>query len=179
MDIQDRLTTGKHTIGKGITKGAYMRILTTIAAIGVLALAASGQEFTITNHGKLDTAALNLEATNVPIEECDSINYAAGRSMSWDVIDKSHISAGAAAGTDTLGKQAVNKTPGWISDLQKKEKAYQTERMNRAKRNEEKLSGYTPTEITIAKNMGLNPWQINRKQLKKWAQESDSAMSKM
>ena len=41
------------------------------------------------------------------------------------------------------------------------------------------MSAYSRTELSIAKNMGLNPWDIDREQLRLWGLETDTILLRL
>jgi hypothetical protein len=169
-----------------------------LAAMVVLALAANGQELRLTQRGEVDSSAMGFEARHVSVERCDSINNKVGRGTDANGIYGSLADTNASVNTtaaivehskaligeeppvwivDTPLKRKEHvgeETPAWIADLQQNGKDYQTERTRRAKENEDLLSEYSQTELNIAKYMGLSPQMIDRNQLRKWAQETES-----
>ncbi len=156
-----------------------MRALATLTAIVVLALTANGGEFRIKHRGKLDIDAKNSRATHLSVEQRDYINYEFGRTMSWGINYDSSADITAAGETmettvETPEEFTPEKTPAWISEMQQKAETYQSEKEKKAKRNEDRLSAYSQTELSIAKNMGLSPWDIDREQLRTWGLETDS-----
>ncbi|MBN1547499.1 MAG: hypothetical protein JW902_12655 [Syntrophaceae bacterium] len=156
-----------------------MRTITILTAIIVLFVIANGEEFILTHRGKVDSAAMNFEATHLSVEQCNYNNYEVGHQKVWNGTHKFTDDATVAVETrektaDTLDVPAREKTPAWVSKIEEKGKAHNAEIRERAKINEDRLSVYSQTEQNIAKNMGLSPWEIERNQLKKWGQEADS-----
>jgi hypothetical protein len=156
-----------------------MHILTTYMAIVVLVLIADGEEYNLKHRGRVDSAAMDFEATHLSTEQCDNMNYVAGRRTSRDINDGPLADTTAAVeNRQTTVKTneglVAEKAPAWISELQQKGKTYKADRKRKAKINEDRLSAYSKTELSIARYMGLPPWEIDREQLRIWAQEIDS-----
>jgi hypothetical protein len=154
-----------------------MRTITIAATIGILTLAlnAKSEELILTHRGNINTDAMNLEATHVSLQKCDQMNYEVGRAIKWDGVGTSYSHHSAGNVTAEPGQnQKANAAPTWVSDLQGRASTYHAERQNRAKKYEIMMSRYSPTELSIAKSMGKQPWEINRNQLKKWARETDN-----
>jgi hypothetical protein len=78
-----------------------------------------------------------------------------------------------AANCHALEELAAEETPAWITSIQQKGKDYRAGRDRRAKENERMLSEYTRTEQSIARFMGVSPWDIDREQLRIWGLEAD------
>jgi hypothetical protein len=151
-----------------------MRIQTFLTTIGLFALGANSQQLTLKHN--VDINALNFEANHVSVAQDNNINYEVGRAMVWEGVGASNTTSGAKTANNSgiNNNQSSKNTETWVYNLQGKAIAYQAERNMRLKRYENKLSGYSPTEIRIAQSMGKEPWEINRNQLKKWAKETDN-----
>ena len=154
-----------------------MSKLAVLTAIFVFAITAGGQESDPKPRRKLDADAMYFTATHLSVEDVDFINYKAGRQMTWKGIPWSFAGPDASVEAieipvDTLEGYAREETltPAWVSEIQEKGKAYQAEREKKAESYEDRLSEYSQKEINIAESMQLLPWEIDRNQLKKWAE---------
>jgi hypothetical protein len=144
-------------------------VLTVIAVIGEYA------------HGeKVDSTAFDFESRHLSVGQCDNMNYTKGRKMEWSKTDESLVVTTIADNEeiDERQKAAVQKVPAWVQAILKKGETYQTEKKEKDKKYQDRLSGYSETELSIADNMGLDPWDIDRKLLKLWGRETDSVLSK-
>jgi hypothetical protein len=175
----------RHTPLPGVQRKEYiMRTFTIFAAIGVFALAAGGEEFRVTHREKAAGDAMDFESKHLSIEQCDSMNYTVGRDMKWNNRDEAFIDTDAAVETletNVGAREALTteNTSAWVSEIQKKGETYQTEKKQRAKKYQDRLSDYSQTELSIAKNMGLDPWDIDREQLRLWGRETDTILSRL
>ena len=153
-----------------------MRTLTVLPAIFILVSSVYGQnDLALKYHGNIDIEAMHFEATHVSEQQCDRTNYQQGRAIAWDGVGMPyHKVDGTTGATVSIPvNYANNKTPTWISQVQEEANTYRTERLNREKRYEERLSKYSSTEKSIAGSLGKEPWEVDRKQLRRWAQETD------
>jgi hypothetical protein len=168
---------------KGAQRKDYiMRALAALTAVVVLAVTANGEEFRIKHRGKVDSAAMDDVGKHISVEQRDYMNYEFGRSMSWGINYDS--SADIAASGETMDTTvmsdeplAAEEVPAWISELKQKGETYQYKKEKKAERNDDRLSAYSQTELSIARYMGLAPWDIDREQLRIWGQEADSVPS--
>jgi hypothetical protein len=155
-----------------------MKALTIATTVGIIIFTASEENLP---EEKVYSAAMNFELRHLSITQCDSMNYIVGRQMKWIKNDESLIETTVTVNTD-IGdheKPAVQKTPAWVSEIVQKGETYQIEKKQRAKKYQDRLSDYSQTELSIAKNMGLNPWDIDREQLRLWGQETDTILLKL
>ena len=155
-----------------------MRVFLIFTTIGIMAFTTSGEN---APGEKVDRTAINFESRHLSTVRCDSMNYIIGRELKWDKIDESLIEMTVTSTTDNgdYEKPAVPKTPFWVSALLLKGETYQIKKTQRAKRYQDRLSGYSQTELSIAKKMDLSPWDIDRKLLKRWGQETDAVLLKL
>ena len=153
-----------------------MRKQTILPVIFILAFSVYSQDdLVLKHHGNVDFDAMHFEATHVSEQQCDRTNYQQGRAFAWDGVAVSYhkVDGTTGATVSITATQAADNTPSWISQVQQEAIKYSAERQNREKRYEEKLSEYSSTEKSIAEFLGKEPWEIDRQQLKRWAQEAD------
>lgn len=153
-----------------------MRTRSILPAIFILAFSAYSQDdLALKHHGNLDLEAMQFSATHLSELQCYRTNYQQGRALSWEGIGAPHQKVDGTTGATVRipVNYADNKTPAWISQVQEEGKEYRSVRLSREKRFEAKLSQYSSTETSIAATLGKEPWEIDRKQLKKWAHETD------
>jgi hypothetical protein len=150
---------------------------TIIAVVCLMACAASGGD---SRGDKMASDAMTFESRHLSLAQCDSINNLVGRNLEWGTIDVPFIGATATAREHIYIPEVlrVEPTPAWVSEIQQKGVTYQAEKQQKAVKNQERLSTYSATELSIAENMGLNPWNIERKQLRRWGSETDSLEKK-
>ena len=146
--------------------------VTVLAVIAVIGENAHGE--------KVDSTAIDFESRHLSVGQCDNMNYMEGRKMEWSKTDESLVDT-TTADNEAIGerqKAAVQKVPAWVQAILKKGETYQTEKKEKDKKYQDRLSGYSETELSIADKMGLDPWDIDRKLLKQWGRETDSVLSK-
>lgn len=154
-----------------------MRTLKIRTAIVALVLYSNGEELKLELGVKPDIDVMNYRSAHLSGERCDYFNHKAGRDMAWEGNHKSFADTEAVVDTmeivvDTIVERAREKPPAWVVELQEKGTVYHDQKMKSAEKYKGRLSGYSPTELLIAKSMGLLPWNIDRNQLRKWAKET-------
>jgi hypothetical protein len=127
----------------------------------------------------MDSVVVSSRDTHLPAELVDSLNYKVGRRMDWNGIHGSsadtNVEVDTTAAFVEIPEELVGEeSPAWMAGMQQNAETYQSARTNKAKRNSDRLSGYSQTELSIANSMGLSPWDIDREQLRIWAEETDS-----
>ena len=129
---------------------------------------------------KVDSTAIDFESRHLSVGQCDSMNYMEGRKMEWSKTDESLVDTTTADNEEIVERQkaTVQKVPAWVHAILEKGETYQTEKKAKDKKYQDRLSGYSQTELSIADKMGLDPWDIDRKLLKLWGKETDSVLSK-
>ncbi|MBN1758599.1 MAG: hypothetical protein JW863_09790 [Chitinispirillaceae bacterium] len=153
-----------------------MQTFTAIAAIGILAFTASEENSPVKN---VADPLMSFESRHLSIAQCDSMNFIAGRELKWNTQDNtfSDTVAHAASAIHKHKSPKTEKQPAWISEILEKGEAYQAGRKQKMGSNKTRMSEYSPTELSIAKSMHLNPWDIDRKQLRRWGKETDMILS--
>ena len=153
-----------------------MQTFTAIAAIGILAFTASEENSPVK---KVADPLMSFESRHLSIAQCDSMNFIVGRELKWNAQDNTFSDTVAHADKVIHEHKSpqTEKQPAWVSEILEKGEAYQARRKQKMEHNKTRMSEYSPTELSIAKNMHLNPWDIDRKQLRRWGKDADGIIS--